>query len=286
MLGLRAISSDSIKDEEERLREERERKRRRVGSLSIPSSKGKEKEIEVECEGSDEYSDNDDDDDGDDGDNDDDDAYYPSRSSSPAMDDTSPCPGKAISRFESLSSSGTGNSQRRSTSTQTVSTTTTSMSSNHQNGEGKDSKRGKGKVKGSAALALAKVAMLSGRSLASPWGTYVPFPLDNDHDMPKLSPGDATQVRAGRRRRNGHIPLPVPIPHLIKKSRGRKVPYMAKEVTSPGSSSSSRKRDGEELKRTFVCEVSGCGKCFVRGEHLKRHVRSIHTHDKRMYFRL
>ncbi|KJA14618.1 hypothetical protein HYPSUDRAFT_150144 [Hypholoma sublateritium FD-334 SS-4] len=32
--------------------------------------------------------------------------------------------------------------------------------------------------------------------------------------------------------------------------------------------------------RTYVCVVPGCGKCFVRGEHLKRHVRSIHTHDK------
>ena len=39
--------------------------------------------------------------------------------------------------------------------------------------------------------------------------------------------------------------------------------------------------DGE---RTYVCVVSGCGKCFVRGEHLKRHVRSIHTHDKRECF--
>ena len=35
--------------------------------------------------------------------------------------------------------------------------------------------------------------------------------------------------------------------------------------------------------RTFVCVVPGCGKCFVRSEHLKRHVRSIHTHDKREF---
>jgi hypothetical protein len=26
--------------------------------------------------------------------------------------------------------------------------------------------------------------------------------------------------------------------------------------------------------------VDGCGKCFFRGEHLKRHIRSIHTHEK------
>jgi len=30
----------------------------------------------------------------------------------------------------------------------------------------------------------------------------------------------------------------------------------------------------------FRCTVASCGKCFLRGEHLKRHVRSIHTHDK------
>jgi uncharacterized Zn-finger protein len=33
--------------------------------------------------------------------------------------------------------------------------------------------------------------------------------------------------------------------------------------------------------RAYVCEIDGCGKCFARGEHLKRHVRSIHTNDKR-----
>ena len=38
--------------------------------------------------------------------------------------------------------------------------------------------------------------------------------------------------------------------------------------------------------RTFVCVVPGCGKCFVRSEHLKRHVRSIHTHDKRQFLSL
>ena len=31
----------------------------------------------------------------------------------------------------------------------------------------------------------------------------------------------------------------------------------------------------------YMCKVPGCGKCFARGEHLKRHVRSIHTNEKR-----
>jgi len=35
-----------------------------------------------------------------------------------------------------------------------------------------------------------------------------------------------------------------------------------------------------------VCTVDGCGKCFHRGEHLKRHIRSIHTHEKRTFLYL
>ncbi|KAJ7850473.1 hypothetical protein B0H13DRAFT_1550552, partial [Mycena leptocephala] len=58
---------------------------------------------------------------------------------------------------------------------------------------------------------------------------------------------------------------PVPVPNLIKKSRGRKVP------TGNGL---------EDDKRLFVCKVEGCGKCFRRGEHLRRHISSIHTHEK------
>ncbi|GAA6000275.1 hypothetical protein JCM10207_007935 [Rhodosporidiobolus poonsookiae] len=33
-------------------------------------------------------------------------------------------------------------------------------------------------------------------------------------------------------------------------------------------------------RKVFVCKVPGCGKCFKRSEHLKRHVRSIHTNEK------
>lgn len=42
-----------------------------------------------------------------------------------------------------------------------------------------------------------------------------------------------------------------------------------------------KKPSGE---RRYVCTADGCGKCFVRGEHLKRHVRSLHTWEKRMFF--
>ncbi|KAK0207326.1 hypothetical protein EDD18DRAFT_1042304, partial [Armillaria luteobubalina] len=33
-------------------------------------------------------------------------------------------------------------------------------------------------------------------------------------------------------------------------------------------------------KRRYVCTYEGCGKCFVRGEHLKRHVKSLHLCEK------
>ncbi|KAJ6601015.1 hypothetical protein DFH09DRAFT_554527 [Mycena vulgaris] len=68
--------------------------------------------------------------------------------------------------------------------------------------------------------------------------------------------------------RRSRANLPIPVPNLIKKSRGRRVPIIA------GSG------EEEATKRMHVCKVEGCGKCFHRGEHLKRHIRSIHTHEK------
>ena len=55
-----------------------------------------------------------------------------------------------------------------------------------------------------------------------------------------------------------------------------------KSTTSTTASEMSKTPSGEN--RTFICVVPGCGKCFVRSEHLKRHVRSIHTHDKREFY--
>jgi hypothetical protein len=38
----------------------------------------------------------------------------------------------------------------------------------------------------------------------------------------------------------------------------------------------------EARERAHVCAVPGCSKSFARAEHLKRHVLSLHTHEKRM----
>ena len=101
--------------------------------------------------------------------------------------------------------------------------------------------------------------------------------------------------------------IPIPVPNLTKKSRGRKVPTTTTITTldplqsdseyppnsrrgrgrtrksgpglGPGKAPSSTSR--RDVNRTYRCQVEECGKCFVRGEHLKRHIRSIHTNEKR-----
>ncbi|CCM02767.1 uncharacterized protein FIBRA_04875 [Fibroporia radiculosa] len=75
-----------------------------------------------------------------------------------------------------------------------------------------------------------------------------------------------SQAEGGRRNT-----LPVPVPNLTKKSRGRRVPTVPVIVSENGV---------EKNTRAYMCQVPHCGKCFARGEHLKRHVRSIHTNEK------
>lgn len=67
---------------------------------------------------------------------------------------------------------------------------------------------------------------------------------------------------------------PVPVPNLTKKSRGRSVPTAPNSISPYGA---------HRARRSFVCVVADCGKCFARGEHLKRHIRSIHTNEKREF---
>ncbi|KAI6015665.1 hypothetical protein EDC04DRAFT_2527416, partial [Pisolithus marmoratus] len=71
------------------------------------------------------------------------------------------------------------------------------------------------------------------------------------------------------------LPIPIPVPNLTKKSRGRRVP-----TVQTINNCSRGQRDAALNARIYLCDVSGCGKCFARGEHLKRHIRSIHTHEK------
>ncbi|KAF9011280.1 hypothetical protein BDQ17DRAFT_1345860 [Cyathus striatus] len=79
-----------------------------------------------------------------------------------------------------------------------------------------------------------------------------------------------TPLEDNRRLPRSRAVLPVPVPNLTKKSRGRRVP--TRDTGSNGQQ--------EQETRSYVCTAEGCGKCFHRGEHLKRHIRSIHTHEK------
>jgi hypothetical protein len=57
---------------------------------------------------------------------------------------------------------------------------------------------------------------------------------------------------------------------ITKRSRGRRVPSNPDEIANLSKGA-----------KVYTCKVPGCGKCFKRSEHLKRHVRSIHTDEKR-----
>jgi uncharacterized Zn-finger protein len=95
-----------------------------------------------------------------------------------------------------------------------------------------------------------------------------------------LTLGSSAQV--GKPRKNARsLPVPVPVPNLTKKSRGRRVPTM----NNAGGNGGGRARGFSDPlgSRIYLCDISGCGKCFARGEHLKRHIRSIHTNEKRKF---
>ncbi|GAW04061.1 Zinc finger protein MSN4 [Lentinula edodes] len=123
--------------------------------------------------------------------------------------------------------------------------------------------------------------------------TPQPMPLPSSSGS--TSPLVATRIGTTRAMR---ATLPTPVPNLTKKSRGRRVPVRVvttngveviqdpppvsstSSTTTPGTGNGNTDSANPKGKRSYVCSVEGCGKCFHRGEHLKRHIRSIHTHDK------
>lgn len=109
-------------------------------------------------------------------------------------------------------------------------------------------------------------------SLPAPVGgssSRSPSPFDSPRPVlkrePSRSPSSEALARPLKRQR---VNLPAPVPNLTKKSRGRRVPRADDELA------------GKDSARKYVCPVPECGKGFSRGEHLKRHTRSIHTNDR------
>jgi hypothetical protein len=93
-----------------------------------------------------------------------------------------------------------------------------------------------------------------------------PLPAAGASPDRKPSPEGPEQRKTQRTGPRKRVPLPAPVPHLIKKSRGRRVP-----------------EPDEARERAHICAVPGCSKSFARAEHLKRHVISLHTYEKRAY---
>ncbi|KAJ8594989.1 hypothetical protein M405DRAFT_728804, partial [Rhizopogon salebrosus TDB-379] len=96
-------------------------------------------------------------------------------------------------------------------------------------------------------------------------------PMPGEYTFLDASSSSFTSERRGPRIRTAP---PIPVPNLTKKSRGRRVPTAVDDTVVEGEAAEGRKG------RVYVCKVEDCGKCFSRGEHLKRHIRSIHTHEK------
>jgi hypothetical protein len=121
---------------------------------------------------------------------------------------------------------------------------------------------------------------------------------DEYHDMPSVGFNPATfsppapsqytfletYTSASQSERRGprtRTAPPVPVPNLTKKSRGRRVPTKVAGDKESTQKEAPPKEGVQKGGRVYVCKVEDCGKCFSRGEHLKRHIRSIHTHEKR-----
>ncbi|KAI5998272.1 hypothetical protein EDD15DRAFT_313854 [Pisolithus albus] len=64
-------------------------------------------------------------------------------------------------------------------------------------------------------------------------------------------------------------------PSMDKRSRGRQVP-----VSPDGKPVRVRCTNGEIKVRPFICPYPGCAKTFSRNEHVKRHIKCLHSDEE------
>lgn len=271
---------------------ERLLKRLRQSDESLPILKHASKTRRIMAADVDTEDDRDSVDNNNDGDDSDSDDYKPSRSPSPSLN-----PSRSISPSFMFKSE-------------------TGVASTSSFNNKKKPKKGKGKAKGSAALALAVVSQMvrnpsaAGRRDTDFTSTRytntgitrrknqpipLPIPVPNlnkksrGRKVPHVINNDTTVMMRRTRRPSSSTKV------LVKKEEDDDDDDESGEdddqSRSSNTSRSRRKKSTPEMSktpsgenRTFICVVPGCGKCFVRSEHLKRHVRSIHTHDKREFF--
>lgn len=126
-------------------------------------------------------------------------------------------------------------------------------------------RRGGSSFNGTAAMALQRVSEAHGGEKAR----------EDRGQKRKRADSDSSD---GEESSNGEL-------GVNKSSRGRKVPTLQQHMaeTTDGIVKRAKAPKTNGGKRTFVCVTEGCGKCFLRSEHLKRHVRSLHTFDKREF---
>ncbi|KAG2022549.1 STE-12 alpha [Coprinopsis cinerea AmutBmut pab1-1] len=216
--------------------------------------------------------------------------------------------GEFVPRSRSKGAGGSRSASRRATSNNAAASgNSASAPAGGRRSAGSRGLRSRGSANGRynpysvyAATAAAAASQPSGESGSSttPPGTglrtlNVPgFEGSTDGSVSPSVGGDLELGPDGKTRKvrpAASLPVPVPVPNLTKKSRGRRVPTVSsleelrKAGSAQGTATSGRKgRGGAGAKgaRMYLCDVEGCGKCFARGEHLKRHVRSIHTNEK------
>ena len=119
-------------------------------------------------------------------------------------------------------------------------------------------------------------AELSGGPDGDDDGDFLPHRTFSSRTRSRRSSSVSVSSSNGSERpiRPCRLSAPVPVPNLTKKSRGRRVPTAPVFMVQGGV---------QKNMRMYKCVVDGCNKCFARGEHLKRHVRSIHTNEKREF---
>lgn len=88
-------------------------------------------------------------------------------------------------------------------------------------------------------------------------------------------PGSRSGTSSPYGTRSRKLPTPGPMPVL---QVGAMMPEPPKPTTPTAADVAAKIQSNV---RSYICQVEGCGKAFRRGEHLKRHVRSLHTHEKR-----
>ncbi|EIM20541.1 hypothetical protein WALSEDRAFT_60852, partial [Wallemia mellicola CBS 633.66] len=92
---------------------------------------------------------------------------------------------------------------------------------------------------------------------------FVEGDFDDDDDWNVNTTNIRSKRKHNRSSSNGRAPSPAPAIDIdiAKRSRGRRVPT-------------------SDNQRVFKCPDPRCQKVFVRNEHLKRHIKSLHRDEK------